>query len=227
VYNAAATTKRMVLIGDSHAEMWSSSIAAIAKANGYSLLFLAKIPCPLPMVALWNTLNSTPNTQCTAFKKWAISKIQQFNPSIVLATTEDFITYTGNAEPLSQKAFSAGLATTLKDLAAPGRRVILLGDIPYLSNPGPICLAAHEGSVQTCSTPTGVAVDKKRQQAERSAATAAGASFIDVIPWFCTTKACPAVVNNLDVYSDGEHITATYGMWLESVLAQSLGLGGS
>ena len=107
VYNAAATTKRMVLIGDSHAEMWSSSIAAIAKANGYSLLFLAKIPCPLPMVALWNTLNATPNTQCTAFKKWAISKIQQFNPSIVLATTEDFITYTGNAEPLSQKAFSA------------------------------------------------------------------------------------------------------------------------
>ena len=226
VYNAAATTKRMVLIGDSHAEMWSSSIAAVAKANGYSLLFLAKIPCPLPMVALWNALNSTPNTQCTAFKKWAISKIQQFNPSIVIATTEDFITYTGNAELLSQKAFSAGLATTLKDFAAPGRRVILLGDIPYLSNPGPICLAAHEGNVQSCSTPTGVAVDKKKQQAERSAATAAGASFIDVIPWFCTTKTCPAVVNNLDVYpTESTSLRRTACRWRPSWRSRSASEG--
>ncbi len=38
-----------------------------------------------------------------------------------MATTEDFMTYSGNAEPLSQKAFSAGLVTTLKDLAAPGQ----------------------------------------------------------------------------------------------------------
>ena len=224
VINPAATTKRMVFIGDSHAEMWSSAVAKVAMANGYSLLFLAKIPCPLPMVPFWNVLNATPNTQCTTWKKWAIAKIQQFDPSVVVATTEDIMAYSNNALPMSQKKFSAGLVTTLKDLSAPGRRVILLGDIPYLSRSGPICLAAHESSVQSCSTPTDQAVSKVNQAAERSAAAKAGVSFINVIPWFCTVKSCPATVDNLDVYSDGEHITATYGVWLAGVLDQALGL---
>ncbi len=225
VINPAATDKRMALIGDSHAEMWSSPLAQVAKANGYSLLFLAKIPCPLPMVPFWNVLNATPDTQCTTWKKWATAKIQQFNPSVVVATTEDLNPYTNNALAMSQKTFSSGLVTTLKGLEAPGRRVILLGDIPYLSRSGPVCLAAHESSVSSCATPVGQAVNEQKQAAEQSAAAKAGATFIDVIPWFCTTKTCPAAINNIDVYSDGEHITATYGESLADVLTQSLGIG--
>jgi SGNH domain (fused to AT3 domains) len=225
VINPTATDKRMALIGDSHAEMWSSPLAQVAKADGYSLLFLAKIPCPLPMVPFWNVLNNTPDTQCTTWKKWATAKIQQFDPSVVVATTEDLNPYTNNALAMSQKTFSSGLVTTLKGLAAPGRRVILLGDIPYLSRSGPVCLAAHESSVSSCATPVSQAVNKQKQAAEQSAAAKAGATFVDVIPWFCTTKSCPATIDNLDVYSDGEHITATYGDSLADVLTQSLGLG--
>lgn len=225
VINPAATDKRMALIGDSHAEMWSSPLAEVARANGYSLLFLAKIPCPLPMVPFWNVLNATPDTQCTTWKKWATAKIQQFNPSVVIATTEDLNPYTNNALKMSQKTFSSGLVTTLKGLAAPGRRVILLGDIPYLEKSGPVCMAAHESSVSSCSTPVSQAVDKEKQAAEQSAAVKAGATFVDVIPWFCTTKSCPAAIDNLDVYSDGEHITATYGEWLADLLTQALGVG--
>ena len=224
VYNAAATTKRMVLIGDSHAEMWSPAVADVAQANGYSLLFLSKLQCLLPMVPFWNPLTSTPNTQCTAWKKWAIARVQQFNPSIVIATTEDYLSYTSSGLQMSQKEFASGLATTLKEMSAPGRRVILLGDIPYLSQTGPICLAAHESSAQTCATPTGTAVSQTKQAAERSAADKASATFVNVIPWFCTRKACPAVVGTTDVYSDGSHMTATYGKQLEGVVAQSLGL---
>ena len=79
--------------------------------------------------------------------------------------------------------------------------------------------------MQSCSTPTDQAVSKVNQAAERSAAAKAGASFINVVPWFCTVKSCPATVDNLDVYSDGTHVTATYCKWLETVLSQALGLG--
>jgi hypothetical protein len=221
VINPSATTKRMVLIGDSHAVMWSPAFADIAKANGYSLLFLAKIPCPLPMVPFWNELDSTPNPQCTAWKKWAFNRINQFNPSLVVATTEDFQLYGSNAEPINQGVFSKGFVTTLKDLAAPGRKVVLLGDTPQ--SPGPPCLAAHETSVASCNNATATAVISKNQAAERSAAAKAGDAFIDVIPWFCTTKECPAVVNHYDVYENCCHISATYGVSLEPVLSQALG----
>ena len=224
IYNSAATSKRMVLIGDSHAEMWAPAIADIASANGYSLLFLAKLPCPLPMASFWNNLNSTPDTQCTTWKKWAFTRIQQFDPSVVVATTEDFVPYSRNAVEMSQEQYSSALVTSLKDLSAPSRRVILLGDIPYLNAPGPVCLAAHESSVQSCSTPTAKAVYSTNQAAERLAAIKAGATFVNAIPWFCTPAVCPAIIAGKDVYEDGYHITATYATWLEPILTEALGL---
>ncbi|HEX3448486.1 MAG TPA: SGNH hydrolase domain-containing protein [Isosphaeraceae bacterium] len=227
VYNATATTKRMVLIGDSHADMWSQAVADLATANGYSLLFLAKIPCPLPLVSFWNGLNNTPNPQCTTWKNWAIGRIQQFDPSIVIATTEDYHPTSSNLAPMSQSKYSNGLVTTLKDFAAPGRRVVLLGDIPYLTKAGPICLSEHEGSIQSCSTPTDQAVSAQDQAAQRTAASKAGAEFINVIPWLCTTKSCPAVVTNTDVYSDCCHITPNYAVYLEPVLSEALKLPAS
>ena len=62
------------------------------------------------------------------------------------------------------------------------------------------------------------------QAAERSAAAKAGASFINVVPWFCAVNSCPATIDNVDVYSDGTHVTATNCIWLETVLSQALGL---
>ena len=224
VFNASASTKRMVLIGDSHSEMWAPAVADIAKSNGYSLLFLSKIPCPLPSVSFWNQINSTPNTQCTTWKKWAFSRIQQFDPSLVVAATEDFNPYANDGVMMKQSTFSSGLVTSLRDLSAPGRRVILLGDIPYLHTSGPLCLAAHESDVQVCSTPTNQAVSATIQAAERSAAAKSGSTFVNVIPWLCTQKECPAIINNIGVYVDLFHITATYGIWLEPVLSQALGL---
>jgi hypothetical protein len=176
------------------------------------------------MITFWNALDETPNTQCTAWKKWAFSRIQQFDPSIVVATTDDHLLYDSGAHLASQRDVSKGLVTTLKDLSAPGRRVVLLGDIPYLSQVGPICLAAHEGNVQACSTPTNQAVFQANQAAEESAAAKSGAQFIDVIPWLCTPHVCPPIIGNVDVYADGGHITATYGISLEPVLTEALGL---
>jgi hypothetical protein len=84
-------------------------------------------------------------------------------------------------------------------------------------------LAAHETSVTSCNTSTSEAIDTQHQAAARSAAAKAGDQFINVIPWLCTTKECPAVVGHDDVYEDCCHISATYGISLEAVLSQALG----
>ena len=70
--------------------------------NGYSLLFLSKFQCLLPLVPFWNPLNATPNTECTTWKKWAIGRIQQFDPSIVLAAAEDYRPISGGPLSMSQ-----------------------------------------------------------------------------------------------------------------------------
>ena len=48
---------------------------------------------------------------------------------------------------------------TFRSFACPGRRLIMLGDIPLPAQSGPDCLAAHESDVQSCSTAESAAVN--------------------------------------------------------------------
>ena len=50
----------------------------------------------------------------------------------------------------------------------------------------------------------------------------AGAILIDPSPWFCTATTCPPVINNIIVYCDDTHPTATYTKWLSPVLSAAL-----
>jgi hypothetical protein len=217
-------TKRMVLFGDSHAFMWSTAMADVAKANGYSLLFLSKISCWLPDMTFYNALTDAPNTACSAWRTWAIGQINQFKPTILVAATLDLGNRTSGDVVVSQRTYAKALTATLKELSVPGRQVVLLGDMPYLAEPGPSCLAAHESNIQSCSTATNRAVLATNQAAEHDAATNTHTAFVNTVPWFCTPKQCPAVISGHDVYANLFHITSTYAMTLEPVLAQALGL---
>jgi len=220
---ATATGPRIALLGDSHSEMWSRAIAGIAAQQGDPMLLLTKY-CSMSMVGFWNPLTSTPFTSCTTWKQAAVQRLNQFNPSLVIVTTGDVSPLTDTDRPMSQQEFSDGLATTLRDVSAPGRRVILLGDIGYPARVPPFCLAAHETNVRACDIPTSVAVRAPNQAAEAAAAKAAGARYIDVIPWLCTRTTCPAIIDGIEVYENLSHITSTYGEHLEPVLTQALGL---
>ena len=59
--------------------------------------------------------------------------------------------------------------------------------------------------------------------AERSAVTAAGGRYIDVIPWLCT-RVCSSVIGNDEVYLHDDHITLRYTLFLEGVLGKALAL---
>jgi hypothetical protein len=221
--NRTATGPRIALLGDSHSEMWSSAVADIAAQQGDPMLLLTKY-CSMSMVGFWNPLTSTPFTSCTTWKQSAIQRLAQFNPRVVIVTTGDVSPLTDTDRPMSQQEFSHGLATTLRDVSAPGRRVILLGDIDYPVRFPAYCLAAHQTNVRVCDSPTSVAVRAPNQAAEAAAAKAAGAQYVDVIPWLCTRTTCPAIIDGIEVYQNLSHITSTYGVHLEPVLTQALGL---
>lgn len=53
---------------------------------------------------------------------------------------------------------------------------------------------------------------------------AAGASFTDTARWECTSSRCAAVVGNLLVFRDGNHLSATFARWLAPVLDANLGV---
>ena len=57
---------------------------------------------------------------------------------------------------------------------------------------------------------------------EEAVAAAAGAGYINTQPWFCYDLTCAVIVDNLLVYRDDNHITATYASWLTPVIGADL-----
>jgi hypothetical protein len=115
-----------------------------------------------------------------------------------------------------------GLEHTLDLVTSPNTMKVVLGNIPYLPQPGPTCLARHLDDVEACSGPSDLA-RTSYDQAEQRAAAATGSHYVDVAPWFCGT-ACTAIIGHYEVYVDGFHITNTYARFLEGVLAQAVDL---
>jgi hypothetical protein len=103
-----------------------------------------------------------------------------------------------------------------------------LEDTPFAGKVGsiPECLAAHSKDIQRCSLERGdpqTRLDAMLQRnLESSAAKKAGAILIDPTPWFCTATTCPPVINDMIVYSDNSHTTATYATWLSPELGRAL-----
>ena len=114
------------------------------------------------------------------------------------------------------------MEATIRQLHVPTSRIVVLGNIPILPQSGPQCLSRNSADVQACSGPVS-SYWKADDHAERVAAADAGARYINVLPWFCSTT-CTAVIGKFGVYFDLYHVTAAYTFYLGGVLSQALSL---
>jgi hypothetical protein len=115
------------------------------------------------------------------------------------------------------------MATTLSTLQKSGARLVVVGDNTLMDVSSPQCLAAYPTRVQRCANPSPNprAVDQSHQAAERAAATADGAGFINPVPWLCTTT-CSPVIGTMVTYWDSYHLSNTYTAYLSKVMGAAL-----
>jgi hypothetical protein len=124
---------------------------------------------------------------------------------------------------ITEAQWSTGLTTTLNKIKTSGAKMVVLGDMPYLEQSAPECLAAHAGDVKACARKASAAVDYGHDAAEKKTAEAAGAKYVNTVDWFCS-DVCSPIVDNMIVYQNQWHLTAVYSRYLSGVLATSLGL---
>lgn len=217
-------TEKVALLGDSHGLMWSTAFAQQASQLGFQFgltyrsgCFITSKDAALPEHGVQGAVPT--GAQCQQWVNAAVAWLKVFNPQVMVVTEADSI----NAAPY-ESIFDSGFRGLLAELKAPGRRIVVLGDLPVLQQDGPICLAAHESNAKACSSPASVAVKGYGQRDEAAAAAAVGAPYINVIPWLCTKTTCPAVIGNYEVYEDQFHLTATFADSLGPVLSKALGM---
>lgn len=222
VFGDPKGSKTIVLYGDSHAGMWWSGFNAVAKRAHWKLVLLMKAACPSVDLSFWNFQTNSAYSECDAWHQYATNRINKMDPAVVVFTSwwhGDGIIPNGYAPTLAQ--WQTGLEQSINAITSPGTKKVVWGDIPYLAQTGPDCLAAHESDVQACSTQASLAVLTDHEQTLKAAAQATGAMYVATTPWFCTSE-CTAVIGKYGVYADANHITSSYALYLQGAIAEAL-----
>ena len=230
-FGAGSPSKTFVLLGDSHADEWSTPLAALADSEGWRMVTYLKSSCAVAKIPVFNIRLHRISSECAIWRSQALDSIVRLGPAAVIVVEFSSGYIQGPHSDLGEHAvdlttWSAGLENSLRQLQAAGIPVILVRDSPTPATNIRNCLsyADWRGVPEShCATPRSLAVSSTITDAERSVAEAVpGVRFVDFSSIFCDRTSCPAVRGGIIVYRDRDHLTTSYAKNLAQPLKELL-----
>ncbi len=212
VYGDPEGDKTAMLIGDSHAAQWAPALDAYAASQGWRLEIHNKSACNVADVPVWERRLRRVFDECLEWRSAVAKRIRNTAPEIVfVGITRDYELWDNGRVIQTKDAMGywrQQLTALLQALEEDAGRVILLAETPYLNFDPVDCLA--DDSIANCDPPKSLVVDRDYAAIESSAAQDAGASVLSVNDLLCPGSTCPVVVDDIVVFRDNHHITASY-----------------
>ena len=112
-------------------------------------------------------------------------------------------------DPSNTEFMDPGWVPPIKSINDAGIPVVALRDTPRMHEAVPACLESNPDNYAACGTTTA----ENYQAASPDAAVAGqlpATKFLDFSRFFCPDDLCPAVIGNVMVYKDDNHVTRTY-----------------
>jgi peptidoglycan/LPS O-acetylase OafA/YrhL len=198
----AAVAPSIIIYGDSHGAELSIALGALAESRNQSVRELTASGCP---PALDFTYPDRP--ECGAYNAKILRQLVSLPPrTIILVANSVAWTHEYAVE------FTRGFEAVVRALSAAGHRIIVLGPVPPHPNqlPVPATLArkAILGTEPDAYTfqPDLKALLRLELTLERIA-TAAGASYLSLLPTLCNGNGCKAAIDGAVLYFDDNHLT--------------------
>jgi len=121
---------------------------------------------------------------------------------------------------ISPLAQGEGIARMLNQV--PGKKVVL-ADVPYPGHDVPECLAANLKDIRPCAAPARNRNAGGSPARERQAAKSAGGVMLNFYDLICRNQdRCQVVRNDMIVFRDHHHLTATFARSLAPALDRAL-----
>jgi peptidoglycan/LPS O-acetylase OafA/YrhL len=201
----ARGAKTIVVIGDSHAQMWMPPILRMASRDGWAVVPFIKPRC---IPRSWSSKG-----ECGKWYRWATRSASTLHPAVTLVIGSWMAVW----KPARAIAPVAALTATMKRSSA---SVIVVGDVPGQRRDPTDCLLAPRATMATCTTQA-TRLQLSTNRAIAANARRSGVGFIDTLGWFCahprgssTRYLCPLIVNRTVTCVDRGHISRTYGLEL-------------
>ncbi|MEQ1872579.1 MAG: SGNH hydrolase domain-containing protein [Ilumatobacteraceae bacterium] len=223
------TTSDVVIVvtGDSHATAWFGAFDDAGKANHWKIVVVDKAGCPTADVSVYLSISpdryDEPYTACDRWRRRALAYIALLEPDLVVFPMLSRRAVVGHSKASSLTEWGKGLGRSLDAVRGPGTKLLVIGDDPKTTVGNiPNCVMRHLDAVAACSTPRAAAVFDDRLAVIAEAARTHDATFVDPSNWFCTEDVCPAVIGNLVVYRDENHITDSFARYRAPQIADAI-----
>jgi peptidoglycan/LPS O-acetylase OafA/YrhL len=217
-------TKDVVLLGDSHLGQWWPALERIAAERRWRMSVLLKTSCAYEDPPRTTALG--PKTECDDWRAGVLRRIATERPDLVVLASNHRPPPAAGGGALSHDAavavMAAGAQQTIAAIQRAGSRVVVLADTPRIPFDPAECLSRNARHIRACAVPRAEALDLDWVQAERDAALAAGATFVDVNEWACSSDPCPMVLGRYIVFADTNHLTPAFVQALTSRLDAAL-----
>ena len=224
IYGNPGGTYTVALVGDSHASALFPGVNAVAKAHGWKLIPYLKINCSFLNLSdlMWYGPPEIPYPQCETWNSAVMSKLQKNPPNLVIISMSRWI-FTANTGEENVATESNALIQMIEKIPSTSR-VVIIQDPPLpTAEKVPDCLSTYLSDWRKCDYTRREGFGSAMGSREQAAAKATGAGLIDLTDAICPgTGNCPVVIDNMIVWRDEHHLTATFSTSLGPVIDAQL-----
>jgi peptidoglycan/LPS O-acetylase OafA/YrhL len=211
VYGDKDATTSVAIVGGSHSLMWLPAFQEIAARRELKIITMTKSSCLFSSAYVGGYAEF--KQECAAWNKQALAKLLEMKPRAV------FTTATRGAG--SEETIPQAYVDRWRALADAGIQVIAIRDTPRMMFDTAECVEIEGAEAAACSRP------RKSMLADINPIETAGnlprnVHYIDLSRFFCNDEACPPVAGNVLIYSDTNHMSATYARTLSPALEEAV-----
>lgn len=204
--------KTLAVVGDSHASQWVPALQKIVEGTEWRLVVYLHDSCPFSLEPRGNENKN--HIECTEPNRKTLDTLVKSKPDRVITTNlnvKDFEKVDGE-----KHAGTSGFIKAWKPLVKAGIPITVLHDTPDFGDNEviPDCVALHmeKDDLEKCGRKREDVQENRRTNAALKAASDKfdNVDFVNLTDLFCTESECPAVIGNVIVYRDKNHVSANY-----------------
>lgn len=237
VYGDKDARRTITLVGDSKARQWLPTLDRYGRKNTWRIVAHTKSACSFSQADLPLPGSRKRYTACLAWNDKVLKRLKKDRSDVVVvALYNKYARQTATVRTGAQRraAMAKGLRSSWRSVTRTGAQVVVLNSSPYIGRPyaghptweAPDCVAANRTDPSACAVPAAAALTARSvwSQADRARVLTRlpRVDLIDLNPVLCGPEVCPVVIDDVLVYRDNHHLTATAARWLYPSLRQQL-----
>jgi hypothetical protein len=220
----------LMLLGDSHAEHWLGGLDRAGRDYGWKIVANVMGGCPVADFSGRTTgVASRYFAECERYREAMLQRIIRERPAAVILSSYDHYVAARESERrdfhIGSDIWGEGLQRTYRRLADAGIHTIVIRGTPRTWFDVPACLsrrAAQLPFATDCTYERDNRFMRGAQHAQDVAARGLPVRFIDMNDQICTGTRCPTIKNGIVMFTDDNHLTATFTRSLAPVLGRRL-----